>query len=96
MTTSIIARRAEIASLVRGIKEDKVRSCHDPDRRMLDIHNVVHGWRGAELVVAVCPSGQSTDSVLAAARVAAVGFGCDAVALTTETFSAGTAMGLVL
>jgi len=50
MTISIIARRAEVASLVRGIKEEKVRSCHDPDRRMLDIPNVVHGWRRGEII----------------------------------------------
>ncbi len=92
MTISIIARRAEVASLVRGIKEDKVRSCHDPDRRMLDIRYLVHGWRGAELVVTVFPSGQSFTVALAAAQVAAVGFGCDAVAVTTETFSAGVAV----
>jgi hypothetical protein len=89
-TLSITGKRDEIARVVREIKEEKVRSTHDADRLATNTHNVAHGWRGNELIVAIFPPGLSQDSALRAARTAAVGFSCDALALTTETYCAGT------
>jgi len=90
--TSMADKRDQVAPLLREIKEEKVRSTHDPDRRKTNIHNVAHGWRGDELVVAIQPSGLSVESALSAARAAAIGFGCDALALTTETYQAVTSI----
>jgi hypothetical protein len=90
ITMSITGKRDEIAMLIRETKQEKVRSTHDPDRLHTNIHNVTHGWRGNDLIVAIYPSGLSIDSALNAAKATAVGFGCDALALTTETYQAGT------
>lgn len=83
-------KRDEIAALVREIKEDKVRSTHDPDPLGTNVFNVVHGWRGDELIVAIHPLGLALDTALTAAHVAAGGFCCDVLALTSETYVGGT------
>jgi hypothetical protein len=86
----ITEKRNEVAALIRDLKEDKVRSTHHPDRRHTNIHNVAHGWRGEQLIVAIHPAGLSTDTALGAAHAAAAWFSCDSLALTAETYVAGT------
>jgi hypothetical protein len=70
----------------RDVKEQKVRDAQgDPDRTACTILNVVHAYRGEEPVALLMPTGEvSGDTILRAAHVAALGFGADVLAVTSE------------
>lgn len=53
-----------------------------------DISGVVFGFRGNEPVVTMIPMEMSSDTLLHSAAIAAVAFGCDSLALTTEGYHA--------
>lgn len=68
----------------RRLKEAHVRDTHDPARRATDIAPVVLGWRGSQPVVLLAPARVNRDDALHATRLAAIGFGCDVLSVTTE------------
>lgn len=75
---------------VRYLKTERVKSARR--RNETDIHAVVEGWRGDERVVVLMPSQIARDVALNAARIVALGFGADAISLTTEGWAvAGSA-----
>jgi hypothetical protein len=82
---------AALEHAVRGarrLKEAQVRDTHDPSRGATDIAPVVQGWRGSQPVVLLAPARMNPDDALYAARLAAVGFGCDILSFTTEGWQA--------
>ena len=72
----------------RRLKEAQVRDTHDPARGATDISPVVQGWRGSQPVVLLAPARVNRDDALHAARLAAVGFGCDVLSFTADGWQA--------
>jgi hypothetical protein len=87
----VSALSAALEHAVRGarrLKEAQVRDTHDPTRGATDISPVIQGWRGAQPVVLLAPARVNRDDALYAARLAAVGFGCDILSFTVEGWQA--------
>lgn len=74
-----------IAEQVRENKQHHLGTLHAPDDRT-DVRNTVHGFRGEDPVVMLMPWQTDRNKTLSAARVAAVAFGCDTLAFTSESW----------
>lgn len=72
---------------MRWLKEERVKDTAGMDRNT-DLAPVVHGWRGDEPVVTMFPLQVDRDAGLTAVNLAAMGFGCDVIALTTDSWRA--------
>ncbi|MGR7027232.1 hypothetical protein [Geodermatophilus sp. URMC 62] len=70
----------------RQHKEAWVQETHSAVRGATDMAPLIHGWRGGERVALLAPARVNRDDALHAARLAAVGFGCDIVSYTTESW----------
>jgi hypothetical protein len=75
----------KIAAYVREEKEGWLRGLNQPGKRT-DIPMLVTGYRVDDPVVTIRPSEIDRDIALYAARIAAIGFGCDLLALSTESW----------
>lgn len=71
----------------RSMKEQKVAAATREDPST-DIHAIVEGWRGKHPAVVIFPKDLGRDESLHAAKIAAIGFGCDVIAMTTEGWRA--------
>jgi hypothetical protein len=72
----------------RRLKEAHVRATHDSAPGAADISPVIQGWRGSQPVVVLAPARVNRDDALHAARLAAVGFGCDVLSFTADGWEA--------
>lgn len=82
--TSISDLRDQAAERARDLKDQKLADWHHDDRP--ELHPTVIGWRGDQEVVVMIPMDVDRDDALHAARLAAVGFGCDTLALSVDTW----------
>lgn len=81
MTTLSAVLERSIARAVDQ-KEERAKAARTP--RQADLGPVVQGWRGTEPVALFLPRHIDRDQALIAARAAAVGFGCDIIAVTSD------------
>lgn len=79
--------------MAKGLKDDEVRDYHGDNRMELSINPVIQGWRGASPVIVMTPMDVDRDQALRAAWICAQGFGCDAIAMSTDAWSAKGARG---
>lgn len=80
--TSLVEHLDRAAADARRMMDDRVADWHEPDPPVY--RPVVEGFRGDEPVVVMIPSKVDRDAALHAARIQAVGFGCDVIAVTTD------------
>lgn len=86
--TTIKEIRESARETARKVKEDAVESA--TTREGTFIRPAVLGYRGDEPVILLLSEQVDRDQGLAAVRLAAMGFGCDAVALVTDSWHAST------
>lgn len=70
----------------RELKEDRVKADTEGTLGSADIHGIIEGYRGNSPVVVMMPMRIDRDAALHAVRIAATGFGCDVIAMTTESW----------
>jgi hypothetical protein len=70
----------------RTLKEGRVARATSRDQA--DMSPLVEGYRGSEPVVVLIPFKVDRDEMLRAAHLAAVGFGCDVIAVTSDSYAA--------
>lgn len=89
MTTTIGELCGQQAGYVRQGKEAEVER-YDARTGRPDINPTVVGWRAGAPVVLLIPKDVDRDQGLLAVNMVAGGFGCDAVAMSMDTWSAAT------
>jgi hypothetical protein len=76
--------RDRSAELARHVKESKVADATTDELFATDIQPVVEGFRGNLPTIVLITADVDRDQALKAAAIAAIGFGCDQIAMTNE------------
>lgn len=70
----------------RGLKEQRIAEATGATQIDTDLHGIIEGFRGDAPVVVLMPAKIDRDESLKAAFIAATAFGCDLIAMTTESW----------